>query len=114
MQRPQAKPRVPAHTPTQHGAGALGPCAGILGGWAGSPLSCATGEQAVSPGGGHSLGLPPRAVEPLEEGCRIQPLKAPGAAGDQGVGVEQEQGPWGGRRDGQGSWWCLARGEGGP
>ena len=45
MQRPQAKPRVPAHTPTQHRAGALGPRAGIPGGWAGSPCPVQPGSR---------------------------------------------------------------------
>ena len=104
-------PRTHAHT--AQGGGPRSPCRhpGRVGR---EPLSCATGEQAVGPGGGHGLGFPPRAVGPLEEGCQIQPLKAPGLTVIRAWGWDVERGPWGGRGDSQGSWRCLARGEGGP
>ena len=104
-------PRTHAHT--AQGGGPRSPCRhpGRVGR---EPLSCATGEQAVSPGGGHGLGLLPRAVEPLEEGCQIQPLKAPRANGDQGMGVGRGAGPVGRQRGQSGQLVVLGKGRRGP
>lgn len=101
------------HTRTQRGAGALRvPMQASRVG--GGPLPCAARVQTGSPGGGHGLGLVPRAVEPPEEGSRIQPLKAPGAAGDWAVGVGRGVGPTGRQRGQSGQLAVLGEGRRGP
>lgn len=98
---------------------APGPRAGIPGGRVGGgplplPLPCAARVQTGSPGGGHGLGLVPRAVEPPEEDSRIQPLKAPGAAGDQAVVVGGGVGPAGRQRGQSGQLAVPGEGRSGP
>lgn len=110
-------PRTHAHS--VRGRGPQGPRAGIPGGRVGGgplplPLPCAARVQTGSPGGGHGLGLVPRAVEPPEEGSRIQPLKAPGAAGDRAVVVGGGVGPAGRQRGQSGQLAVPGEGRSGP
>lgn len=106
-------PRSPHTRPHSTGRGPSVPVQAPRAGGQGAPVLCNRGAGSRSWGRTRPW-FPSTCSGPLEEGCQIQPLKAPGLTVIRAWGWDVERGPWGGRGDSQGSWRCLARGEGGP